>query len=106
AKCSFHTGMTLATCFATAFERRRPLPVDAMIPDPVFTSTHAITIDAPCDHVWPWIAQMGGGRAGWYSWDRIDNDGRPSAMSIVPAFQTVVPGAGMPAGPAATHAVV
>jgi hypothetical protein len=56
--------MALATCFATAFERRRPLPVDAMTPDSVFTATHAITIDAPPDQVWPWIAQMGGGRAG------------------------------------------
>ena len=84
--------MALATCFATVFERCRPLPVDAMIPDPVFTSTHAITIDAPPHQVWPWIAQMGGGRAGWYSWDAIDNDGMPSSTSVVPAFQTVGPG--------------
>jgi hypothetical protein len=39
--------MAVATCVATAFERRRALPVDAMIPDALFTSTHAITIDAP-----------------------------------------------------------
>ena len=81
--------MAVATCVATALEKRRPLPVDAMIPDPLFMSTHAITIDAPPDQVWPWIAQMGGGRAGWYSWDAIDNGGTPSATRVVPEFQTV-----------------
>ena len=50
--------MAFATCAATAFEMRRPLVVDAMVPDPLFTSTHAITIDAAPDQVWPWIAQM------------------------------------------------
>jgi hypothetical protein len=65
--------MTLATCVATILEKRRPLRVDAMIPNPLFTSTHAITIDARPEQVWPWIAQMGAGRAGWYSWDAIDN---------------------------------
>lgn len=57
-----------ATCIATTLEKRRPLPGDGMVPNPIFTSTHAVTIDAPPEDVWPWIAQMGGGRAGWYSW--------------------------------------
>jgi hypothetical protein len=52
-KCSFYCAMALATCSATVLERRRPLPVDAMIPDSIFTSTHAITIDGPPDQVWP-----------------------------------------------------
>jgi hypothetical protein len=95
-----------ATCVATAVEKRRPLPVDAMIPDPLFTSTHAITIDAPPEQVWPWIAQMGAGRAGWYSWDVIDNGGTPSARRVVPELQTVVPGDIMPAVPHATDAFV
>ena len=102
----FHSVMPLATCLATVLEKRRPLPADAMIPDPIFSSTHAITIDAPPEQVWPWIAQMGSGRAGWYSWDAIDNGGRPSATRIVPAFQTVVPGDIMPAVPGATDAFV
>ena len=67
--------MAPATCVATILEKRRPLRVDAMIPDPLFMSTHAITIDAPLEQVWPWVAQMGAGRAGWYSWDAIDNGG-------------------------------
>jgi hypothetical protein len=37
--------------------------------------------------VWPWLVQIGLGRAGWYSYDWIDNDGRPSADRIVPEFQ-------------------
>ena len=98
--------MALATCLATVLEKRRLLPVDAMIPDPIFRSTHAITIDAPPEQVWPWIAQMGSGRAGWYSWDAIDNGGSPSSTNVVLAFQTVVPGDIMPAVPGAQDAFV
>ena len=105
-KCSSRFVMAVATCMATARERRRALPVDAMIPDALFTSTHAITIDAPPEQVWPWIAQMGAGRAGWYSWDAIDNGGTPSSTRIVPAFQTVAPGDLMPAIPGLTEAFV
>ena len=49
---------------------------------------------------------MGAGRAGWYSWDLIDNGGRPSATRVMPELQTVVPGAIMPAVPHATDAFV
>jgi uncharacterized protein YndB with AHSA1/START domain len=98
--------MPLASCVATAFEQRRPLPVDVLVPVPLFTSTHAITIDAPPEQVWPWIAQMGAGRAGWYSWDRIDNGGTPSASRVVPELQTVVRGDVMPAVPHATDAFI
>ncbi len=44
--------------------------------------TRAIWIEAPPETVWPWLAQMGRG-AGWYSYDRLDNGGRPSARHIV-----------------------
>ncbi len=98
--------MLSATCIATAAEKRRPLPGDALVPAPLFASTHAITIEAPPERVWPWIAQMGAGRAGWYSWDVIDNGGTPSATSILPAFQTLVSGDVMPAIPGANDAFV
>jgi hypothetical protein len=98
--------MAFATCVATAVERHRPLPADGMVPDPLFTSTHAITVDAPPEQVWPWIAQMGAGRAGWYSWDAIDNGGAPSATRVVPEFQAVGPGDVMPAAPGSTDAFV
>jgi len=98
--------MVAATCTATTIEKRRPLPVDTLVPEPIFTSTHAITIDAPPEQVWPWIAQMGAGRAGWYSWDAIDNCGMPSATSILPTFQTVGNGDVMPAIPSAKDAFI
>jgi hypothetical protein len=98
--------MAFATCVPTVLDKRRSLRGDAMIANPIFTSTHAITINAPPEQVWPWIAQMGGGRAGRYSWDAIDNGGRPSSTSIVPALQTVIPGDIMAAVPGAQDAFV
>lgn len=44
--------------------------------------TRAISIDAPPERVWPWIAQLGRG-AGWYSIDWLDNGRRVSARHIV-----------------------
>jgi hypothetical protein len=98
--------MVPATCIATTVEKRRPLRVDSLVPESLFTSTHAVTIDAPPERVWPWIAQMGAGRAGWYSWDAIDNGGAPSAATILPNLQTVVAGDLMPAVPGAADAFV
>jgi len=37
---------------------------------------HAITIRRSPHDVWPWLAQMGAGRAGWYGYDFIDNGGQ------------------------------
>ena len=51
---------------ATPEESKRPLPGDELVPKPVWQETRAITIDAPPQEVWPWLVQMGGGRAGWY----------------------------------------
>lgn len=36
-------------------------------------STRAVTIHATTDQVWPWIAQLGQGRGGLYSYDRLEN---------------------------------
>ena len=58
-------------------------------------------IAAPPERVWPWRVQMGAGRAGWYSYDRIDNGGRPSADRIVPELQRLAVGDVMPAVPGA-----
>ena len=38
---------------------------------------------------WPWLVQMGVDRAGWYSWDRLDNFGRRSAERIHPESQQI-----------------
>jgi hypothetical protein len=67
---------------STPDERRRPLPGDRLIAGERGTCTMAVEIVAPAAAVWPWLAQMGTDRAGWYSWDRLDNGGRPSAMAV------------------------
>jgi hypothetical protein len=68
-------------------ELARTLPGDAIVIPHVGSVTRAITIAAPPDQVWPWLVQLGLGRAGWYSYDWIDNDGRPSADRILPEYQ-------------------
>src|SRR3954471_24115246 len=70
----------LARLGATDAEARRPLPGDDVLLVGADTSTMATTIDAPPADVWPWLVQMGFGRAGWYSYDRLDNGGRPSGQ--------------------------
>ena len=51
---------------ATEEEITRPLPGDDLIPNSKLDSTHAITIHAPAERIWPWLAQAGyGGRAGF-----------------------------------------
>jgi hypothetical protein len=74
---------------ATAEEKRQTLPGDDFIPRPTVSLTQAITLRCTADRVWPWLAQMGAGRAGWYSYDAIDNGGKPSAERIVPQLQAV-----------------
>jgi hypothetical protein len=76
---------------ATDEEIRRAMPGDEVIRE-ANSTTRAITIGAAPDQVWPWLVQIGYGRAGWYSYDWIDNDGRPSADQIVPHLQDLVVG--------------
>lgn len=76
----------MASWGATPQDRTRELPGDDLIADPLMVVTRSITIDAPAAEVWPWIAQIGSselGRAGWYSYDRLDNGGVPSADHLL-----------------------
>jgi hypothetical protein len=87
---------------ATDQEVTRTLPGDDIAVPHLGSVTRAITIAAPPEQVWPWLVQIGLDRAGWYSYDWIDNDGRPSADRIIPEFQdlhvgqmiTMMPGYG------------
>jgi hypothetical protein len=72
-----------------ADEEVRLLPGDELVARPKVSFTHAITIDARPAEIWPWLVQMGCRRAGWYSYDGLDNGGVPSAERIVPEFQHV-----------------
>lgn len=62
----------------------RPLPGDLIVRKADFVATGAITIDAAPGQAWPWLVQIGSGRAGWNSYDRVDNADRPSATAIIP----------------------
>ncbi|MET9295833.1 SRPBCC family protein [Streptomyces sp. NPDC003077] len=81
----------LLTWGATAAEAARAYPGDELVPGGRPT-TMATTLPAPPERVWPWLAQMGCDRGGWYSWDRLDNGGRPSARRIVPEWQELKEG--------------
>ena len=62
-----------------------------------------MTITAPPEEVWPWLVQMGCQRAGWYSWDRLDNAGKPSADHIVAELQRLAVGDVLPWKPEGTE---
>ena len=66
-----------------------PYPGSDLIAGGERGATMAVTIDAPPSRVWPWLIQMGCDRAGWYSWDRLDNAGVPSTAHIHPEWQRV-----------------
>jgi hypothetical protein len=74
---------------ATDDEVSGPYPGADLVPGGRRGGTMAVTIDAPPSAVWPWLAQMGCDRGGWYSWDRLDNAGVPSAGRIHPEWQDV-----------------
>jgi hypothetical protein len=78
-------------------EAELPLPGDELIDEPSHVETRGITIHAPVSRVWPWLVQMGFGRAGWYSYDMLDN--KASADGVLPEFQDLKVGDVMP-----THA--
>lgn len=58
---------------ATETEVNMSLPGDDQVPNPVLESTRAITIQVPSSAVWPWLVQMGQGRGGLYSYERLEN---------------------------------
>jgi hypothetical protein len=72
---------------ATDTEVAAPMPGDDLVPGCQVHWTRAITIDAPPEAVWPWLAQVGFGKAGFYSNDLVDNVGHPSADDILPEYQ-------------------
>src|SRR5215207_8825247 len=80
-------------------EVSRPLPGDDLVTRPTFNATRAISIDAPPEEIWPWLVQVGNKRAGWYSYDLLDNFGRRSARRIIPELQHLAPGDIVPMSP-------
>jgi hypothetical protein len=80
---------------ATDRERDESLPGDELVASVDLSATRAITISASADQVWPWIAQLGQGRGGFYSYDFLENlvgCDIHSADRIVPEWQDVAVG--------------
>ena len=76
------------------------MPGDQLVMEPQFAPTRAITIDAPPEDVWPWLVQIGYGRAGFYAYDVLDNLGHgASADRIDPALQSLQVGDWIPMAP-------
>jgi hypothetical protein len=83
---------------ATCDEASRPMTGDELCPRPQLNATRAVTIAAGPEDIWPWLAQWGWNRAGFYSYDLLDNLGRPSARQILPQFQHLAVGDWVPMG--------
>ena len=79
---------------STESERTRALPGDEIAPGSRPT-TRAVTISAPADEVWPWVAQLGQDRAGFYSYEILEDLAgceMPRATRILPGAQEWRPG--------------
>jgi len=88
---------------ATDEEVKRAMPGDDLNPDPKFLATRAITIEGTPEEIWPWLVQMGYGRAGFYGYDILENMGSKrgirSADRILPEFQRFKVGDDVPISP-------
>ena len=70
----------------------KELPGDDLLVNPDLVSTRAVSIDAAVSDVWPWLAQMGSGRGGVYTYDWVENLlglDMHSADVILPQFQKI-----------------
>ena len=85
---------------ATDAEIERWMPGDELNLNPSFLATRAITIEGSPEDIWPWLLQMGYGRAGYYGYDLLENAGSPeglkSADKILPRFQEFAVGDEVP----------
>lgn len=87
---------------ATRTERSATMPGDALVRAPQTVANHAITIPAPPERVWPWLAQVGWHRGGWYTARWVDRllfpANTPSADRILEEFQDLAVGDFIPDG--------
>src|SRR5690625_253711 len=80
---------------ATDDEVAAELPGDRILGQADLTATRAVAIQAPAEDVWPWVAQLGQGRGGFYSYDGLQSllglDIR-NADDVVPEWQDIAVG--------------
>lgn len=80
---------------ASEDEARMPLPGDELLPQADVQNDRACTIHAPLAAVWPWIAQLGQDKAGFYSFEMLENLAGcqiTGATRIHPEWQNTAPG--------------
>jgi hypothetical protein len=58
----------------------RPYPCDDFVTSPTLRAWRGVSVEAPAEAVWPWVAQV---RVAPYSYDWIDNGGRRSPRNLV-----------------------
>lgn len=89
---------------STDAEMLAALPGDAPLDGtPTYWLQHAVTIRAPAEAVWPWLAQLGTDRGGFYSHEWLENlFGAPvrNAERVHPEWQDVRAGGFVQALPA------
>jgi len=105
---SFFAGIAVALLVQLREEQRtwgvmpkdteRDLPGDELIVAADISETRSLPIAAAPEAVWPWLVQMGWGRGGWYSYDKMDMDGS-SAEGILAEFQDLAEGDVVPTHP-------
>lgn len=100
---------------ATDAEAVRSLPGDDLVVQPKIQTNRAMTLNASPVEVWPWLAQIGYKRAGWYSYDLIHrmlriagsvDDPRASASRIIPELQDLKVGDAIKIAPQMAYGVV
>jgi len=84
---------------ATDIEIKRTMPGDEIVARPTFNATRSVSINAIAENIYPWIIQMGVTRAGWYSYDLLDNLAKRSAEVILPEYQNIKIGDVIPLSP-------
>jgi proline iminopeptidase len=84
-------------------EAIEPLAGDGCVAEPQSIKTFVTDIAAPPDAVWPYLIQMGYGRAGWYGWYPFENGGRGSAEKLLDELQGLAVDDHIPDGPRAAE---
>jgi hypothetical protein len=112
------TGLTVTAGYAalqrvgrtygsTPAERRTALPGDELVRFPQVAVTHAATLPAPPEAVWPWLMQVGWGRGAWYTPRWVDRllfpANGPSAETLLPEYSALAVGDFIPDGPPETE---
>jgi hypothetical protein len=80
---------------ATAVEQSRALPGDEIVAFPAKTTTRALTIGVAADKAFPWLAQLGQNRGGFYSFELLEDlvgCEMPRAETLLPGAQEWLPG--------------